>query len=113
MDLVHEGAANHEDELLDGMVEIRLDVDLVLGRRDRNQRGVLDLVNQVLVTLADEAATLLDVQVDVVAPEHHGRNGRRIDREGSIRGCQEPLTIEQTLKGSKGQIDANGMILKG
>jgi len=91
MDLVHEGAANHKNELLDRMVEIGLDCDLVLVRCDGNQGRVLDLVDQVLVALTHEATTLLDVQIDVVAPEHHGGYVCRIDREGSIGGRKEFL----------------------
>ena len=113
VDLVHKVSAGHKDEFLDGMVEIRLNVDLGLGRRDTNEGRVLDLFDQVFVGLADKPAALLRVEVDIVAPEHHARNVCRIDRQGAVRDKNELLTIKEALKGSEGDVDANRVVLKG
>lgn len=113
VNLVHKVSAGHKDEFLDGMVEIRLNIDLGLGRRDTNEGRVLDLLNQVFVGLADESPALLRVEVDIVAPEHHARNVCRIDRQGAVRDENQLLTIKETLKGGEGDVDANRVVLEG
>ena len=63
------GEAPHE--LLDGVVVGQTHL-LDLGRIDGVGTGVLDLLDQVLVTLLGVAATLLGVEVDVVGPDLEG-----------------------------------------
>ena len=63
------GEAPHE--LLDGVVVGQTHL-LDLGRIDGVGTGVLDLLDQVLVTLLGVAATLLGVKVDVVSPHLEG-----------------------------------------
>jgi hypothetical protein len=97
------GEAPHE--LLDGVV-VREAHLLGGGGIDGVGTGVLDLLDEVLVTLLGEAATLLGVKVDVVGPdledrrvEEGGEIGREVDvdadlvvlegneRVGRDRGC--------------------------
>ena len=59
------GEAPHK--LLDGVVVREADL-LGTGRGDGVGAGVLDLLDQVLVTLLGEAATLLGVKVHIVGP---------------------------------------------
>jgi len=66
----------HPDQLLHRVVEVQL--DLVRARRDRLGTRELQLLDEVLVRLLGEAATLLRVQVDVVDVERRGR--QRLDR---------------------------------
>ena len=61
------GVGEAPDELLDGVVVGEADL-LGLRRGDGVRAGVLNLLNEVLVTLLGEAATLLGVKVDVVSP---------------------------------------------
>ena len=61
------GVGEAPDELLDGVVVGEADL-LGLLRGDGVGAGVLNLLNEVLVTLLGEAATLLGVKVDVVSP---------------------------------------------
>ena len=61
------GKAPHE--LLDGVVVGKADLlGATVGAVDSVNTGVLDLLDEVLVTLLGEAATLLGVEVDVVSP---------------------------------------------
>lgn len=61
-----------EDELLDRVVVGEADLLGVAGRREGIGAGVLNLLDEVLVTLLGEAATLLGVEVDVVGPDLEG-----------------------------------------
>jgi len=63
-------ALDNPDQLLDGVVEVHL--DLVGRGSDRLVARELELVNQVLVRLLGEAAALLRVEVDVVDVERRG-----------------------------------------
>jgi hypothetical protein len=73
-------ALDNPDELLDGVVEVEL--DLVRRGRDRLRARELELLDEVLVRLLREAAALLRVEVDLVNLERRGRErlGRRRDR---------------------------------
>jgi len=66
----------HPHQLLHRVVEVQL--DLVRRGRDRLGTRELQLLDQVLVRLLGEAATLLRVQVDVVDVQRRGRE--RLDR---------------------------------
>jgi len=66
-------ALDHPHKLLDGVVEVQL--DLVRRGRDRLRARELELLNQVLVRLLGEPATLLRVEVHVVNPQRRGREG--------------------------------------
>jgi hypothetical protein len=79
------GEAPHE--LLDGVV-VREAHLLGGGGIDGVGTGVLNLLDEVLVTLLGEAATLLGVKVDVVGPDLEDRRveeGGEIGREVSMR----------------------------
>jgi len=87
-------------KLLDGVVIGK--TDLLLGTRvgDRICTSVLNLLDQVLVTLLGEAAALLSVQVDIVAP-HLETGGLRIC--AIIRGELEVKTNLVVLEGDEGE----------
>jgi len=79
---VDEGIAlDDPHELLHRVVEVQL--DLVRARRDRLGARELQLLDEVLVRLLGEAATLLRVQVDVVDVQRRGR--QRLDRRRGSR----------------------------
>jgi len=65
------GGGGGPHELLDGVVVREADL-LGLTRGNGVNTGVLDLLDQVLVTLLGEAATLLGVEVHVVTPDLEG-----------------------------------------
>ena len=65
------GGGGGPHELLDGVVVREADL-LGLTRDDGVNTGVLHLLDQVLVTLLGEAATLLGVEVHVVTPDLEG-----------------------------------------
>ena len=65
------GGGGSPDELLDGVVVGEADL-LGLTGGEGVDTGVLHLLDEVLVTLLGEAATLLGVEVDVVAPDLEG-----------------------------------------
>ena len=65
------GGGGGPNELLDGVVVREADL-LGLTRLDGVNTSVLDLLDQVLVTLLGEAATLLGVEVHVVTPDLEG-----------------------------------------
>ncbi len=80
-------ALDNPHKLLDGVVEVQL--DLVAGGRDRLSTSVLELLDEVLVGLLGEAATLLRVEVDVVNVEGGSREGL----DGGGRGNGASLLI--------------------
>jgi hypothetical protein len=93
------GEAPHK--LLDGVVVREADL-LGLAGIDGVGTGVLDLLDQVLVTLLGEAATLLSVKVDVVSPhlEDGGvKVGVEIGREVDV---DAHLVV---LEGNEGQVE--------
>ena len=78
-------ALDDPDELLHRVVEVEL--DLVRARRDRLGTRELQLLDEVLVRLLGEAATLLRVQVDVVDVQRGSR--QRLDRRRGRRRARE------------------------
>ena len=62
------GVGEAPDELLDGVVVREADLGRLTGG-DAVDTGVLNLLDEVLVTLLGEAAALLGVEVDVVGPD--------------------------------------------
>ena len=106
---VNEGIAlDNPEELLDGVVEVEL--DLVGGRGDGLSTSVLHLLNEVLVGLLGEAAALLSVEVDVVNVEGGSGEGlggvRSRDTNGGLR-------ILAVLPGLEVNVDANLVVLEG
>ena len=75
----------------------------VAGGGDGVTTGVLHLLDQVLVTLLGEAATLLSVQVHVVGPhlEHLGAAAEVVGEVGSQVEIQADLVV---LQGNQGQV---------
>ncbi len=75
----------------------------VAGGGDGVTAGVLDLLDQVLVTLLSEAATLLSVQVHIVGPhlEHLGGGAEVVSEVGSQVEVQTDLVV---LQGNQGQV---------
>jgi hypothetical protein len=93
------GEAPHK--LLDGVVVREADL-LGTGRGDGVGTSVLDLLDQVLMTLLGEAATLLGVKVHVVGPhleglgvEEGGEIGREVDVDAHL----------VVLEGDEGQVE--------
>jgi len=93
---VHERVAlNNPHELLNRVVEVEL--DLVRARRDRLGTRELELLNQVLVCLLGEPATLLCVEVDVVDVQRGGcerldaRGNRATRGDQLVVGAVDPL----------------------
>ena len=82
-------ALDDPDELLDGVVEVEL--DLVRRGRDGLRTRELELLDEVLVRLLREAAALLRVEVDLVNLERRGRQrlGRRRERARGDRARAE------------------------
>ena len=98
------------DELLHGVVEgqaDQLNVGLGIGARagtveDGVATGVLNLLNQVLVTLLGEAATLLSVQVHVVGP--HLERGGGAEIQAVVAGQVKVQTHLVVLQSNQGQV---------
>jgi len=76
-------ALDDPHELLHRVVEVEL--NLVRARRDRLGTRELQLLDEVLVRLLGEAATLLRIQVDVVDVERRGRQGLDARRGTRVR----------------------------
>ena len=68
----HGTVVGAEDELLDRVVVGEADLLGVAGSREGIGAGVLNLLDEVLVTLLGETPTLLSVEVDVVGPDLEG-----------------------------------------
>ena len=95
------GVGEAPDELLDGVVVGEADL-LGLRRGDGVGAGVLNLLNEVLVTLLGEATTLLSVKVDVVSPhledggvEVGGEIGRKVNIDANL----------VVLEGDEGEVE--------
>ena len=95
------GVGEAPDELLDGVVVGEADL-LGLRRGDGVGAGVLNLLDEVLVTLLGEAATLLGVKVDVVSPhledvgvEVGVEIGREVDIDANL----------VVLEGNEGEVE--------
>jgi hypothetical protein len=95
-------------ELLDGVVEVQL--DLVGGGSDGLRTSVLNLLDEVLVGLLGEAAALLSVQVHVVNIQRRSREG--LGREGR-RHTNGGLVVLAVLPGLEVNIDAHLVVLEG
>ena len=93
------GEAPHE--LLDGVVVGEADL-LGLTGGDGVGTGVLDLLDEVLMTLLGEAATLLGVEVDVVSPhlEHVG-----VAVGGEVGGEIDVDADLVVLEGNEGEVE--------
>ena len=95
------GVVEAPHELLDGVVV----GEALVGGRTRGHgvgTSVLDLLNEVLVTLLGEAATLLGVKVDVVGPDLE-HVGAEVGIEG--RGEIEINADLVVLEGNEGKIE--------
>ena len=84
----HGTLVSAEDELLDRVVVGETDLLGLASGREGIGTGVLNLLDEVLVTLLGEAATLLGVKVDVVSK----------DLEGGVIGVGAELVSEVEVK---------------
>jgi len=95
-------------QLLHGVVEGQADqlggTLRALGSSQGVTAGVLHLLNQVLVTLLGEAATLLRVQVDVVGPHLESVGGAEV--VGVVGGQVKVQAHLVVLQGNQGQVQA-------
>jgi len=112
-------------QLLDGVVEVHL--DLVRGGRDRLVARELELVNQVLVRLLGEAATLLRVEVDVVDVQRRGHQlelgdgrdtvaeaeHRRVGREQAKLVARGNISVAAVVVLLELDVDADLVVLEG
>ena len=95
------GVGEAPDELLDWVVVGEADL-LCRRRGDGVGAGVLDLLDEVLVTLLREAATLLGVEVDVVRP--HLEDG--LVEEGLHVGREVEVDADLVvLEGDEGEVE--------
>ncbi len=104
---------DNPDELLDGVVEVEL--DLVRGRTDRLIASELELVDEVLVGVLGHTTALIRVEEHVV-DEEGSRNERLVvglaylDRSGVGReGGDRP---EALINGAKIDVDADLVVLE-
>jgi len=113
--VVYVGVRLHDpDELLDGVVEVEL--DLVGRRADRLITSELKLLNEVLVGVLGHAAALVRVKEDVVHEERSGNEGLvvgvgALDRAagGGGEGVDGP---EALVNGAKINVDADLVVLE-
>jgi len=109
------------DKLLDGVVVREADLLGITGG-DGVGTGVLDLLDQVLMTLLREATTLLGVEVHVVGPDLEGLHikegveiGREVDvdahlvvLEGDQRQVQSGVPVEEEDQGQVHSLTGRG-----
>ena len=95
------GVGEAPDELLDGVVVREA---YLLGRAGVDGVGtsVLNLLDEVLVTLLSEAATLLSVEVDVVGPDLEGGG---VEPLIEVRRQVEVETDLVVLEGNEGEVE--------
>jgi hypothetical protein len=93
------GGAPHE--FLDGVVVRQTDLLGRIGSSKCVRSGMLNLFNQVFMTLLRESATLFRVQVDVVGPHLEGLRGVHVQFE--LRRQVEIQTDFVVLEGDEGQ----------
>lgn len=106
---VHEGVTlDNPHQLLHGVVEVQL--DLVAGAGDALSASELQLLDQVLVSLLGEAATLLRVQVHVVNVQGRSRQG--LDGGGRGRGTRQ-LVVAAVDPLLELHVDAHLVVLQG
>jgi hypothetical protein len=108
---------DNPDELLDGVVEVQL--DLVGGRTDGLVTSELKLGDQVLVGVLGEAATLVSVQEDVVNVEGSSNQGLVVGNggglgDGGIAGSTVELGDgpQALVNGAKVKVDLDLVVLK-
>jgi len=99
----------HPHKLLHRVVEVQL--DLVRARRDRLGTRELQLLDEVLVRLLGEAATLLRVQVDVVDVQRGGR--QRLDRRRHRARRRLQLIVAAVDPLLELHVDAHLVVLEG
>jgi hypothetical protein len=106
---VHERVTlNNPHELLDGVVEVEL--DLVGRRGDRLRTRELELLDEVLVGLLGKPAALLGVEVHVVDVEGGSREGL----DGSRRGAGARLLVVSAVDPLlELDVDAHLVVLEG
>jgi len=102
-------ALDNPHELLDGVVEVQL--DLVAGRGDRLGTSVLELLDEVLVGLLGKAAALLGVEVDIVNVEGSGREG--LDGSRRSGGARADLVVAAVDPLLELNVDAHLVVLEG
>jgi hypothetical protein len=84
------------DELLHGVVEVKL--DLVAGRTNRLITSELELSNQVLVRILGHSAALISIQEDIVNVQR-GSNQRLIVGNGSRNRASNRVLTNRTSVG--------------
>ena len=95
------GVAEAPDELLDGVVVGEADL-LGLTRGDGVGAGVLNLLDEILVTLLSETTTLLGVEVDVVGPHLEDRGIKVGVEVGGEVNINADLVV---LQGNEGEVE--------
>ena len=106
---VHERVAlDNPHQLLHRVVEVQL--DLVGRARDRLSARELELLNQVLVRLLGEPATLLRVEVDVVDVQRRSR--QRLDARRHRSGREEQLVVGAVDPLLELHVDAHLVVLE-
>ena len=93
-------AGQAPDELLDGVVVREANLLGTTGG-DGVGTGMLELLNEVLVTLLGEAATLLSVEVDVVTPDLEDRGAEIGVKLGGEIEVKTDLVV---LEGDEGKV---------
>ena len=98
--LLHGAGIGAPDELLDGVVVGQTDLLAAIGGGELIDTGVLELLDEVLVTLLGEAAALLSVEVHVVAPD---LEGGVVGVRGKFGGEVKVETDLVVLEGDEGE----------
>jgi hypothetical protein len=108
---------DNPDELLDGVVEVQL--DLVGRRTDGLVTSELKLGDEILVGVLGEAATLVSIQEDVVNVEGSSNQGLVVGNGGSlgdggIAGATAELSDgpQALVNGAKVKVDLDLVVLK-
>ena len=108
---------DNPDELLDGVVEVQL--DLVGRRTDGLVTSELKLGDEILVGVLGEAATLVSIQEDVVNVEGSSNQGLVVGNGGSLGdGGIAGTTVElgdgpqALVNGAKVKVDLDLVVLK-
>jgi len=107
---------DNPDELLDGVVEVEL--DLVGGGTDGLIAGELELLNEVLVGVLGHAPALVGVQEDVVNVEGGGNEGLVVSGDdlatlgagGALEGADGPQAL---VNGANVEVDLDLVVLEG
>jgi len=107
---------DNPDELLDGVVEVEL--DLVGRGTDGLITGELELLNEVLVGVLGHAPALVGVQEDVVNVEGSGNEGLVVSGDDLATGIggaasQRANGPQALVNGADIKVDLNLVVLKG